>query len=76
MKVTFRVSLGSNDAKAVGLDAVKCQKGAVVNVTADQAAALKKAHPAIFVDEHETVEAVAKVPEIKGVTEKREVTKQ
>jgi hypothetical protein len=66
MKKQFTSNLGSNDAKAVGLDHTKCCVGDVVDLTKEQVEALTKKYKGLLIDpvEPETVKAVARPAEI------------
>jgi hypothetical protein len=63
MHAKFRVNLGTNDARRLELDAAKCRRGATVELTNEQAKALRAKYPAIF-DEPDEVRAVAPRPAI------------
>jgi hypothetical protein len=65
MKKTFRINLGSADAKTFGLDWTKCHAGDSVDLSADQVKAMTDKYPALFVDpSEESVKGVAQTAEI------------
>jgi hypothetical protein len=69
-KVKFRVNLGSRDAGCCGLDFAKCTADSEVYVSEDAAKWLTSRGIAVEVDEPKKVKAIAKDPEVTGVSDK------
>ena len=73
MKYTFKSNLGSVDAKKVGLDHTKCQRGDTVDLTKEQAEALLAKYKAI-IEPADAVRGVAPAPAVRGVPEESPVS--